>query len=69
MNACAHVCFVHHNNDIHKARLSCRSVGLGLGICAIEHLSGIYYYYYYLLYQLGTGGHSQKAQPILDVYP
>ena len=28
-----------------------------------------YYYYYYLLYQLGTGGCTQKAQPIQVVYP
>ena len=26
-------------------------------------------YYYYLLYQLGTGGRTQKAQPIQGVYP
>ena len=36
--ACAHVCvFVYHSNDIHNARSSCRSVGLG--ICVIEHCS------------------------------
>jgi len=26
-------------------------------------------YYYYLLYQLGTGGRTQKAQPVWDAYP
>ena len=29
----------------------------------------LYHYYYYLLCQLGTGGRSQKAQPIQGAYP
>ena len=31
------MCFVYHSNDMHKTRLSCRSVSLG--ICIIKHLS------------------------------
>ena len=27
------------------------------------------YYCYYLLYQLGTGGCTQKAEPVRSVYP
>ena len=27
------------------------------------------YYYYHLVYQLGTGGHTQKAEPLQGAYP
>jgi len=31
--------------------------------------NGSIIFFYYLLYQLGTGGYTQKAQPVRDVYP
>ena len=31
--------------------------------------STVDFIYYYQLYQLGTGGHTQKARPVRGVYP